>query len=771
MGTGSAWERVLNEIDEDEVIGAGQKGVIVDGVADGAKRVVQAALLRRCCHELRDQIDPQGLRLTNAIVLGCLDLTGLAVPFPLRFEGCEFDAAPVVEGAELFELSLTGCPRLPGLLGNGLRLRRDLDLSRSVVAGSHRTSASSSRRSAIWLCEAELGGRLLGAGAVVDGQGDRSIQADRIHVGGVVRLIHQFTALGEVRFIGARIGGSVDLTGAQIESSPDGLALDLGDATIKGSVFLIEDATGRSAHIRGRVDMGSARISGRFVVRNAIVEARVGAPEGRHYAMPSVTGTALAAARVTVGAEVVFAGCEVTGRIDMSMGDMSSVSIGENCVLRTPGGTAMDLTNSEVRSLFRLDETAAVEGTLKLAGAVIHGTLALHGTLSQPEHLSLVGGSAMTVDGDVYLNGLRTSGGQVNFRGATLGSLMAGGAQLDNPGGSSIRLSAAVVKGPVRLANGFTSTGTVALNRTNIEGRLQLTGGSFTGPAAASRDKPRHAIVAISAIVRGGMDLGWAAASPSVNFTDATTTSLADDPATWPERFSIAGLTYDRFEIPQDGQARQIWDQAARCTWLSRQTEFDSGPYEQAARVFRQHGYAGEAEQILIAQRRHARRVGRSSAAWPQRIIDAAYATIGYGYRPSRVLWLLAALLILVTASLQLPASQATLRATNGSGDVYTTTGLLTTSAGPAATAPRPHGNSPRPDACGDGAVRCFSPVLYAIDTVIPLISLDQRSTWYPDPHLPGGELMLLWLNFATLLGWLLSSIFVLSLAKLSRSP
>ena len=34
------------------------------------------------------------------------------------------------------------------------------------------------------------------------------------------------------------------------------------------------------------------------------------------------------------------------GRIDMSMGDMSSVSIGENCVLRAPGGTAMDLTNA-----------------------------------------------------------------------------------------------------------------------------------------------------------------------------------------------------------------------------------------------------------------------------------------------------------------------------------------------------------------------------------------------------------------------------------------
>jgi len=30
---------------------------------------------------------------------------------------------------------------------------------------------------------------------------------------------------------------------------------------------------------------------------------------------------------------------------------------------------------------------------------------------------------------------------------------------------------------------------------------------------------------------------------------------------------------------------------------------------------------------------------------------------------------------------------------------------------------------------------------------------------------------VLWWLNLATLLGWLLSSIFVLSLARLSRSP
>ena len=136
----------MGEIDEAELTRAGQHGAVVEGMAEDGKRTVSGALLRRCCHELKDQIDARGLRLNNAIVTGALDLTGLVIPFPLRFEGCEFDTAPVVEGAQLFELSLAGCPRLPGLLGNGVRVRRDLDLSRSRIAGAHWTTASTSKR-------------------------------------------------------------------------------------------------------------------------------------------------------------------------------------------------------------------------------------------------------------------------------------------------------------------------------------------------------------------------------------------------------------------------------------------------------------------------------------------------------------------------------------------------------------------------------------------------------------------------------------------------
>ena len=56
--------------------------------------------------------------------------------------------------------------------------------------------------------------------------------------------------------MGARLGGSLDLTSARIES-PDGPALDSADATVEGSVFLIEDGDGNRPLIRGRLDMTS----------------------------------------------------------------------------------------------------------------------------------------------------------------------------------------------------------------------------------------------------------------------------------------------------------------------------------------------------------------------------------------------------------------------------------------------------------------------------------------------------------------------------------
>jgi hypothetical protein len=749
----------MEDVGQAELLDAAGQGRILDG----GGRAVDAALLRRCCLEFRDQIDPRGLRLRRVAVRGPVDLAGLTVPFPVQFTDCEFDAPVHLEGAKLRALTLTGCPRLPGLLGNGLRLRGDLDLSGSTVTGAHRTSASLGKRAAVWLCEARLGGQLLCRDTVIRAEGERAVQADRIRVGGPIRLLW-FVSEGEVRLTGARVGGSLDLIGGRIEA-PGAIALDLGDAVIGGNLFIV-DSGGRRPVIRGRVDIGSAHISGQFLFRNATLEGSDSMPADRGHAGTRVSGSAMSAFRLTVGAEVALEGsCDVTGGLDLSMSDLSSLSVSPECSLRAGGRTALDLSNAELRSTLMMSGVT-VAGTIRLSGARIRGQLTLSDTrLSQPERSSLVAARGVTVDGDVELHGLRSSGGNLRFSNAVLGSVVAAGAELDNPGGVTISLHQATARGSVVLARGFRSTGLVLLSRATMTGRLECDSATFDCPGPNQRNDQGHAIEAISLHARGGMDLGWNRAEPSVDFTNADTTFLADNPARWPSRIFISGFTYDRFERSRSSAGGRTWDHAARARWLARQADYDAGPYEQAARVFREHGYTSAAETILIAQRSQARELITGRAARLRRALDRGFgASVAYGYRPGRVLWLLVVLLGLVIASLEVPAPQATLRATTDSGIVYTTRGPLVPGVSPDADTP------PSADACGGGQVRCFSPVLYAIDTVVPLVSLDQRSTWYPDPSVPEGTLMQWWLNLATILGWLLSSIFALSLARLARS-
>lgn len=762
----------MTDIGEGEIVAAMRDGLVLDCGIGGSRGLVDAEVIRKCCWQLRNEVDPHGLRMRNASIRGSLDLAGMIVPFPVRLRDCEFDSPIRVEGADLSELTLRNSPHLPGLLANGVRIHRDLNLSGSRVSGELRTTASTSKRSAVWLCESEIGGRLLCADTVIDGCRDRAIQADRMRVSGNVRLLHRFTACGEIRMIGTHIGGSLDLTGAHIESPVTRLALDLGEAEIDGSVFVVQDSAGRRPVVRGRIDMGRARVGGQFLIRNADLVTLGELPETSAYSRARASGVVLSAPRLSVAAELTIEGSScVHGGIDLSMGELSNLSIGSECVLRSPGGTALNMTNTILLSTMALSPGITVQGMVTLDGAHVRGTLDLRrAALSNPASGTLISAQGSRIDGDVDMSGLRGTSGRLRFANATLGGVLATGAQLDNQGDFTLSLHQATVNGSVVLADGFVSDGAVILTRASIGGRLECTGGTFLAAHEHGSRFP-HAIEAMSAIIRGGMELDWAEVSPSIDLTNAVTTSLTDDPANWPPSIIISGFTYDRFGQSFLGNSTP-WDHIARRAWLNRQPAHDAGPYEQAAQVYRRHGYTEGAKAILIAKHRRARSQINGRWSLARRAVNTAYdATVGYGYRPVRALALLIGLLALVTGSLVIPATQTTMRATTITGVTYTTHGPIA----PTAISRHPglrdvNTAETRADNCGGGQIRCFNPFLYAIDTVIPLISLDQRSTWYPEVHAPYGTLMQWWLNIATILGWVLSTIFVLSLANLART-
>lgn len=761
------WERAVETVGEAELLEAVGAGQMLDC---GGGRRVDAQLLRRCCHDLKGRVDPRGIRLAGATITGEVDLAGLEIPFPLHFSGCEFDSPLTVEGAALQELTVTGC-KLPGLLGNGVRVRLDLNLSGSRVVGAHETTVGYYRRASVWLCEADIGGHLLCAGTLLNGFGERALQADRMRVGGTVRLLQDFTAIGQVRLLGAHVEGSVDFAGARL-SDPGGVALDLSDAAVGGNVLFTSAGT-RRLTVKGRLDMNNARVSGRCLLRRAVLTAPPGRPETDGYSRHRLGRLALSAQRLTVGGEIAIEdGSIIHGGIDLSMSSASSLLIDPDCSLDSPRHTALDLSSAEVLSGVVIAERVPVAGTIRLAQATVHGRLALRALrLSEPDGESLIDAVGATIDGDVDLSGTQADGGDLSFRSAVIGGAVdARRCTLNNPDGNTLDLVQAAVKGSVRLADGFVSRGRVTLNRALIEGRLLCTDGTFDDSVfdrrtGTLRSRKGSAISAISATVNGGMDLGWRLAGPSIDFTNARTSYLADDPARWPGEFTISGFRYERLGYPQGLSGLRVWDHAARREWLGRQAAYDAGPYEHAARVFRQHGYARGAQEILIAQRRHARSTITGWSAPARRLFDIGYSlTVGYGYRPARVLWGIVLLIALVTVSLQIPAARATMRATDQAGNLYTTAGPV------AASGAAPAASRPGRDACSNGQVRCFNPVLYAVDTVIPLVALEERATWYPDTATRAGVALQWWLNAATVLGWLLSSIFVLALANLARS-
>jgi len=149
------------------------------------------------------------------------------------------------------------------------------------------------------------------------------------------------------------------------------------------------------------------------------------------------------------------------------------------------------------------------------------------------------------------------------------------------------------------------------------------------------------------------------------------------------------------------------------------------------------------------------------------------YLTVRYGYRPQRAFGLLTALIFFVMLILIPNAARDLLRATDPTGLVYSPSGLIAgqTSANliPGVVADQtPTSPTPPAGPCGGGRVRCFDPALFAVDTVVPIIDLKQRATWYPS-HTDAGILLDWVLNVCTVLGWVLSSVFVLSLARPTR--
>jgi hypothetical protein len=769
----------------DEVLLEAARGRTVASFGGGE---LPAGVIRSLCTDRSTEVDRYGLRIHDAVVTGTLDLRATDVPFPLELTGCELAEAPVVEGAALHSLALRAGTRLPGLLANGVRIRRDLELSGADIWGALSTTASTSQTAAVWLTEAHVGGRLLCVGTRIVGPADRCIQADRTHFGGNIRLLHGFVTDGEIRLLAVQLDGSLDLSGARLLPK-NGRALDMAESRVGGSIFVIDDEATPGSHgpeIRGRVELGHTTVAGRIFFRNTtLVAPPTGAGTHRYFdrANETMLRQALDAPRLSVVGDIELAACRVEGGLDLTAAELKGTVILDGLVVRNPGDRSIDLTNATVGG----DLSAVAlrsQGSVHLTGAHVRGSVRLaRAYLSRPVVPAdptatprvLLSGDGLEVARDLDLRRLVARGGELRFYAARLGAAVdLAEARLLYGDGYAVTFHQATIRGSVYLLDGFRARGLVAFNRATIEGRLVVDDATFLCPRGRRPRFNRHgaAFWAVGTTVRGGLVLGWRRVVGGVDLSDATTTYVADDPARWGDGLRITGFTYDRFAPLGDAPPGSSgnWDVGDRVRWLAGQDILDPGPFEQAARVYRQHGRTADAEDVLIKGLRLIRQRGAPAEGSPRRRARRAIGragdwvfdrTVGYGYRTGRAIGLLVALIAMTAVALALPAATTAMRASDNDGTVYTPDGPL-----PSPTSPA----TPSPDACGDGAVRCYQPLLLAIDTVVPIIDLGQRSTWYPSHHDGAGWAYEIWLNVATVLGWAISTVFALSFARLARS-
>jgi len=201
----------------------------------GKKPTIRAEVLRALMLGLYGEgsLAPGWVQIENARIAGALDLSrqkrrnGTDTPLPhLAAYGCFFEEPIDLSGARLDGLWLRCC-ELPRLDIPGAVIDGDLDLDGAKISG-------------------RAGWAIVGDATEITG-----------NVFMRVRDGHHFAAEGEVRLLGAHVGGNLEAVGASLDGA-GGRALSCNRALIGGSVFLEALASHRFTAV-GQVGFLAAR--------------------------------------------------------------------------------------------------------------------------------------------------------------------------------------------------------------------------------------------------------------------------------------------------------------------------------------------------------------------------------------------------------------------------------------------------------------------------------------------------------------------------------
>ncbi len=216
-------------------------------------RDIRAGLIRWLAvdHDASARIDPTGVRVLGARIVGSINLSYMRVPFALALLRCSIPERIWMEQAQIPFLDLNGS-HTGAIFAPSMTVAGDLDIGwDNHDYGPFQASGQ------VWLESAKIGG-----GATFGGghfhYGDDGVwnglpqRKPALHLSGIevkqgVDLCCKLEAVGAVELDQAVIGGSLNFSGGHF-TNPDNVAISFDRATIGGNVviapFELGDAVG-----------------------------------------------------------------------------------------------------------------------------------------------------------------------------------------------------------------------------------------------------------------------------------------------------------------------------------------------------------------------------------------------------------------------------------------------------------------------------------------------------------------------------------------------
>lgn len=560
--------------------------------ADIAASDIRVALLRR-------GTPGRMLHLSQAHIVGTLDLCRCSIDAPLIFDGCVFDQELELAAAELRSLCIRG-GTLAGIQGRKAHLNGDLELC------DHTEIAS-----AIAFESARIDGAVTLRDLVIHGDGRSACDFRHATVAGDVSIVGE-TGLGAAAlFDAATISGNLLSTGQFNSSLGPSFSAEL--VKIDGNVSF--------HHIRsGPLRLVGAHVGGRLHI------------EGGSITHADSSENALDIEAITVVQNLdVDGGLTIAGVINAAFAHIGAQLCLNGITLEAAGPMAVNGQGAQVEGDVYISDHSVLRGSADFTGASIHGDFVCdHASFTATSSWALNGERA-EIGGSTFLSGSEMSG-EARFMGAHIGGdFDCRDASIRNAGHDALLGRRMRVDKDV-LLSGSRAEGTVDLVRGQIGGSLRCDNSTLEAPGGTALDLRGAQI--------GGVLLFTPARPPVglVNLLDAHCAVLHDDASTWPERMNLDGFTYGSF----DPAAPQTVTR--RLDWLRRNIGgYSSRTYETLIGVYKAYGNEEDARRVALA------RQSQRTATIPWYLRPAYLfwgCTVGYGYSLRRLVpWLIVLLL------------------------------------------------------------------------------------------------------------------------------